>query len=71
MERISSYADLDSSVTLFRVSAMKDENVEWHHKRITSFWLAAVHVGEYLSQVRDPWCKNTKSLTFLISGVNI
>ena len=46
-----------------------DENLELHHKLMTSFWLAAVTLCHYLHQIRDPCCNRIKSLTFAISNL--
>ena len=48
-----------------------NENMELHHKLMTSCWLAAIAFGEYLHQIRDPSWNKIKFLTFLISDVNI
>ena len=48
-----------------------NENLESHHKWITSFSLATVALCEYLCQIVEDSCNRIKSLTFLISNAKI
>ena len=60
-----------NSPVYYYVFLQWDDNLQLHHKWITSLWLAAVKFGECLCQVRCPsWNKN-KSVTFFIISLKI